>query len=37
MVGESFGVSRPVRHVTRRGMRPRAKRMISCAGHDVGR
>ena len=31
------GASRPVVQVTRRGMRCRAKRRISCAGHEVGK
>ena len=32
-----MGNSRPVGHVTRRGMRAWTKRMTSCAGQDVGR
>ena len=36
-MGLHFGASRPVAQVTRRGMRSRAKRRISCAGHEVGK
>ena len=35
--GLTSGASRPVAQVTRRGMRCRAKRKMSWAGHDVGR